>query len=512
MDRRDFLASGLAAGAATALSSPLRAAAANATVPVSVDTRAITGALAHVWEECAGSDRAAISLRETWRRDLDRWVGEVGLKRVRFHGILNDELGVDTPTWLNAGKASPNFRDVFEVYDGLIARGVAPFVELSFMPKALASGTRTFGFYNGNVTPPASLEAWGQFIQTFVRALADRYGIAQVRQWPFEVWNEPNLPVFWAGTQADYFALYKATATAIKSVDPAIQVGGPATSSVQWISEFLDFCATNNAPVDFVATHCYAGDRQEAIFGPGPKRAQNDVIPEAIALVRRKIDASKFAGRPLWLSEWSSDSPAMMAHVIQGCLPHVQAMSHWALSGTYEEIGVFDHLLKEGENGYPVLYQGIARPNFNTYKLLHALGHRRLASEGPVLATASAPGHGANGKVAALVWNLADVPQAQGLPSATAIRKVTGEPKRLDIQFKGARPGAPVRVRFVDQERGSAIPAWRAMGSPKLPTMAQIAALRRASEIPPATPMRLDAHGRLSLTLPPEGVALIELA
>ncbi|MBU6206046.1 MAG: hypothetical protein KGQ42_00005, partial [Alphaproteobacteria bacterium] len=335
IDRRHFLG---AAGSLMVPGSPLSARTGFGMehVAVDVETHNVAGALHHVWEECAGSDRAAITLRETWRQDLDRWVSEIGLKRVRFHGILNDELGVDAPTWLNAGKPRPNFRDVFEVYDGLISHGVSPYVELSFMPKALASGTRTFGFYNGNVTPPASLEAWGQFIQTFIRALANRYGVAAIRKWPFEVWNEPNLPVFWAGTQADYFAFYKATAVAIKSVDQGIPVGGPSTSATQWIGAFLDYCAANNAPVDFVSTHCYAGDPQRPIFGDVPKRPQNDVIPDAVAQARRTIEASKFSGRPLWLSEWSSDSPAMMAHIISHCLPNLQGMSHWALSGTYE--------------------------------------------------------------------------------------------------------------------------------------------------------------------------------
>jgi xylan 1,4-beta-xylosidase len=506
VNRREWLRD-TAAACLVGATAPLAAAEPEPVETVRVETRHAIGPLPHVWEECAGSDRAAITLRESWRQDLDRWHGEIGLKRARFHGILNDELGVDTPTWLNGGKASPNFRDVFEVYDGLLARGVSPYVELSFMPKALASGTRTFGFYNGNVTPPASLPAWSDFITLFVRALADRYGIAAVRTWPFEVWNEPNLSVFWAGKQADYFDLYKATATAIKSVDPAIPVGGPATSATQWIGEFLDFCATNNAPVDFVATHCYAGDPQKPIFGDSPKRAQNEVIPAAIALARQKIEASRFAGRPLYLSEWSSDSPAMMAHVIQNCLPNLQIMSHWALSGTYEEIGVPDFLLKEGDNGFPALFRGIARPNFNTYKLLHALGAERLAGEGPVIASRRA-----DGGTAALVWNLADVPQAMGLPAASATRTVIGTAKRIDVTFAGARPGARVRVSQVDQVNGSPLPAWRAMGSPKLPTEVQIAALRRASQIPPARTMQLDGQARLSLVLPPEGVALIEFA
>lgn len=506
MDRRDFIrASG--ALAAASLARPALAQGALERVPVSIDTRQVIGPLPHVWEECAGSDRAAITMRESWRHDLDRWRSEIGLKRVRFHGILNDELGVYAPSILTRGKAVPNFRDVFEVYDGLVARGVSPYVELSFMPKALASGTASFGFYNGNITPPRSNDDWGAFITTFVRALADRYGIAAVRQWPFEVWNEPNLPFFWTGTQQQYFDLYKATAVAIKSVDPAIQVGGPATSATQWIGDFAAWCAQNNAPVDFFATHSYAGDKQAAIFGPGVTLPQNDVIPRAIAQARKTIEASAFAGRPLWLSEWSSDSPAMIAHVVAGCLPHLQAMSHWVLSGTYEELGVPDYILKEGDNGWATLIRGIARPNFNTYKLLHALGPQRLAGEGPVLASRRV-----DGKVAALVWNLAEAEQAAGIPGATAMRKVTGSAKRLDVAFVGRRSGTPARVRFVDQQRGSPMPSWRRMGSPQYPSEAQLAELRRASEISPPAVMALGAGGTLALDLPPEGVALVELA
>jgi len=471
---------------------------------VTIDTRKTTGALHHVWSECAGSDRAAITLRESWRHDLDRWKNEAGLKRVRFHGILNDELGVFAPSILNRGKVTPNFQNVFEVYDGLIARGVSPFVELGFMPGNLASGTATFGFYRGNITPPKSTEAWAAFITTFVRALADRYGIAAVRSWPFEVWNEPNLPFFWTGTQQQYFDLYKATALAIKSVDPQIKVGGPASSGAAWIGDFAAYCGQNNAPVDFFATHSYAGDRRDKA---GPAISVNDVIPMAVAHARQTIEASQFAGRPLWLSEWSSDSPAMIAHVITQCLPHLQAMSHWTLSGAYEELGVPDYVLKEGDNGWPTMFRGIARPNFNTYKLLNALGSQRLAGEGAVLASRRT-----DNSVAALVWNLAEVPQASGIPGATSVRQVVGAAKRLDIRFAGAAPGTLAQVRFVDQERASPMPMWRHMGSPQYPTPSQIAILRRAADIAPATRMRLGPDGELSLNLPPEGVALIELA
>jgi xylan 1,4-beta-xylosidase len=507
VDRRAFLKQGGLATAAAGTLAVWPAFAEAAIVPVTIDSRAVSGALPHIWSECAGSDRAAITLRESWRHDLDRWRTEAGLKRVRFHGIFNDELGVDAPSILSRGDRPPNFQNVDRVYDGLVEHGVSPFVELGFMPQRLASGTRTFGFYAGNVTPPTSADAWAGFIKAFVTHLIDRYGIAAIRAWPFEIWNEPNLAPFWTGTQQQYFELYKATAVAIKSIDPALQVGGPATSSIQWLPEFLGYCAQNNAPVDFVSTHVYAGDNQAKLFGPTDRYPQADVIPQGVRNARKQIDATMFAKRPLWLSEWSCDSPAMIAHIIKECLPHAHAMSHWTLSGTYEELGVPDFILKEGDMGWSTMVQGIAKPSFNTYKLLHALGTSRLESQGPALASRRT-----NGSVAALVWNLADVKQAAGLPGASNVRNVVGEAKRYDIAFPGARPGQPVHVRFVDQVRGSPLPAWRAMGSPQYPTFAQIKQLRQRADVPPAVVMKLDAARRLKLDLPPEGIALIELA
>jgi xylan 1,4-beta-xylosidase len=210
---------------------------------------------------------------------------------------------------------------------------------------------------------------------------------------------------------------------------------------------------------------------------------------------------------PFWLSEWSSDSPAMIAHVLKECLPYTQGMSHWTLSNVYEELGVANYVLKEGSMGWGALVLGIALPAFNTYRLLHRLGAERLAAEGPVLASRRS-----DGTVAALVWNLAQVKQPAGIPGASAAREVTGAPKRLEIEFAGARAGQPVHVTYVDWKRGCPLPSWRAMGSPQYPRPDQLKQLRMAGEIPAPKTLRLDAGRKLALDLPPEGVALIEMA
>ncbi len=502
MDRRDFLVTSAATAAASAL--PCAAWAAPEMIAARVHAREVTAALPHIWEECVGSDRAAITLRETWRQDIELARAELGIKRVRCHGILNDELAVKAKTWMNY-RGTTNFRNVAEVYDGLVSRGLSPFVELSFMPGMLASGERTFGFYKGNVTPPKSLDDWATFIKDFATFLIGRYGLNTVRQWPFEVWNEPNLIPFFTGTQADYFQLYKATAVALKSVDAGLQVGGPATSATQWVPEFLSFCASENAPLDFVSTHIYPGDQQKPIFGDAPKLGINDVVPAAVKQARARVRASAFAKLPLYMNEWSADSPALIAHVLAHVLGETEMMSHWVLSGTYEEIGPTDFWFSKGNMSWPMMMKRVPLPAYNTYRLMHALGEERLLAEGPVLASRKA-----GGGIAALVWNLAETAQPAGLPDSKAERKVVGGARRIVLDLPGIKPGQALRIRYVDQARGSPRPAWAAMGEPKLPTLAQFETLRRAAQIPAPEIRRLGHDGKLVIDLPPEGVALVE--
>ena len=504
-NRREFAAASASVLSATALMPRAQAQSDLPVETVHVDLHGDAGLLEHKWSRCAGSDRAEITMREDWRSDARRFRKETGLERVRFHGILDDEMGVWPQGFVPM--SAPNFQNVDNVYDGLLNLGLEPWVEISFMPGKLASGKSQFPGYTGNITPPKSLDDWGSFMGLFAQHLIGRYGAPEVRKWNFEVWNEPNLGPFFAGTQAQYFDFYRVTALALKTVDPALKVGGPSTSAVQWIPEFLDYCSRTNAPLDFVSTHVYAGDDQAKIFGETAKYSQNDVIPAAVAQVHAQIDASPFKGVPFWLSEWSSDSPAMIADVVTRCMPFCDGLSHWELSGVFEEVFIPSWILVDGNNGWGMFApRNIPMPAFNTYKLMNRLGHARLNAEGPALASKRA-----DGKAAILVWNLAEVAQAKGLPGAKIARKVVGERKQIAVTLKGARAGQRVHVSYVDWERGSPMPAWHALGSPQYMTQAQIAHVRASAEIAAPDIRRLDAKGTLALDLPPEGVALIEL-
>ena len=107
------------------------------------------------------------------------------------------------------GKLAFDFAVVDSLYDQLLEIGVRPVVELSFMPAAIARDpdATVFG-YRGIISPPTDWDEWRQVVQALAAHLVDRYGIDEVADWAFEVWNEPNLEVFWTGSKADYLRLY----------------------------------------------------------------------------------------------------------------------------------------------------------------------------------------------------------------------------------------------------------------------------------------------------------------
>jgi len=87
---------------------------------------------------------------------------------VRFHAIFHDEVGVYDED--ANGKPVYNFSYVDQIYDGLLANKVRPFVELSFMPKKLTSDPNAL---HGLLVQAKTLlrqkmgTKWGRLIEAF---------------------------------------------------------------------------------------------------------------------------------------------------------------------------------------------------------------------------------------------------------------------------------------------------------------------------------------------------------
>ena len=475
---------------------------AQATEIITVDASAPAHPFPHFWEQMFGSGRAILTLRESYRDDLREVRKITGVKYVRFHAIFHDEVGLydENPQ----GEPVYNFSYVDQIYDGLLASGVKPFVELSFMPRKLASKEILQAFwYKPNVAPPKDWNKWDNLITQFCRHLVDRYGIDEVRQWYFEVWNEPNLD-FWGGDpkQPTYWELYDHTARAIKAVNARLRVGGPATAQAAWADAFIAHCNSEHVPVDFVSSHVYANDKSQDVFGTNEDIPRRDMVCRAVKKVHEQIKSSAMPNLPLIWSEFNAsymNEPAVtdssfmgpwLANTIRQCDGLVDLMSYWTFSDVFEEQGA---VKTPFYGGYGLIAEDdIPKPAFNAFKVLHRLGDETLELHSDsAIATKKK-----NGSLVVAIWNYAPPDQA-------------GPAKTVTLRFKNARYKQAV-VFVVDPNHGDVHPAYEKMGSPTYPTQTQIQQLKKAAELPAPETHDLKS-GELTLTLPSYGLAVVEV-
>lgn len=473
------------------------------TESVAIDAHASTTPFPHFWEQMFGSGRANLTLRDSYRDDMRLTKKVTDFQYVRFHAIFHDENGVYSED--KQGNPVYNWSYVDQIYDGLLANGVRPFVEISFMPKALASRLDYHAFwYKQVVSPPKDYAKWDALITAFAQHLIDRYGIGEVSQWYFEVWNEPNID-FWTGrpAQQTYFELYDHTARALKAVNQQIRVGGPATAQAAWVGDMIAHAAQNHVPLDFVSTHVYGNDTADNVFHDNRPVAPHEMVCQAVSKVHEEIRKSARPDVPLIWSEFNAtyenqqeitDSIYMgpwLARTISQCDGMTKMMSYWTFSDVFEEQGI---VKTPFYGGFGLIAEDdIPKPAFDDFALLHELGDQRLpVKAGDVLATRRS-----NGTLVIAAWNLVE-PDAGGAD------------KTITLDLKGIAAEARASIRRVDATHGDTLAAWKKMGSPNYPTRAQIEELRKDADPGPAEVQTLSQH-QLTLTVPPMGLAVVEI-
>jgi xylan 1,4-beta-xylosidase len=471
---------------------------------VAIDAKAASTPFPHFWEQMFGSGRAELTMRDGYRTDLREVKKITGFEYIRFHAILHDELGIydEDPH----GKPVYNFSYIDQIYDGLLANGVKPFVEISFMPKKLALRPQDLHafWYKQVVSPPKDYTKWDALMTAFAKHLVDRYGIDEVASWYFEVWNEPNID-FWTGrpAQQTYFELYDHTAKALKAVNDRIRVGGPATAQAAWVDAMIAHATQNNVPLDFVSTHVYGNDSSKDVFGDNRPIAPHQMVCAAVKKVHDQIQASAKPDTPLIWSEFNAtymnESPITdsiymgpwLAETIRQCDGLVNIMSYWTFSDVFEEQGP---VKQPFYGGYGLIAAGgIPKPAFDAFELLHRLGEERLASTNPdTLVTRHK-----DGSLTIALWNLIEP-------------HTTGPDKSFHLDFRGVGPKATARISRVDARHGDVLAAYFKMGKPRYPTQAQIKELRQAAEPgrPGSETLQNDA---LTVSVPPDGLAVIEV-
>jgi xylan 1,4-beta-xylosidase len=460
--------------------------------------------LPHFWENTVGSGHAPLALRADWQRQMARCQRELGFRHVRFHGLLCDDMGT-----LICHRNEPlySFFNADQVIEFLLDHGMRPFVELSFMPRMLASGDETVFHYNANVTPPRKMEDWNELIQPLVTHWVHRYGPREVSRWFFEVWNEPNMPHFWTGSQEEYFQLYCATARTIKQIDGALQVGGPATAKNEWISAFIDFCRRESAPVDFISTHHYPTDA----FGSEDDDTVTQLAKSRRSVLREEARSvvEQAQGLPVYYTEWNTssnprdplhDEPYAAAFIVKTILEAaglVSGYSFWTFTDIFEE-NYFPSRPFHGGFGLLNLY-GIAKPSFRAFELLHALGDETWEIRGEHQTVD--------------VWAASRPRGATIIITNWALPRHEIDAEDITIVLRNSPLPRAVWLSRIDDLHANAKAAWQSLGSPDYLSEKDLRHLHDASSIAAAAHHWSQADGSVSITLsvPPQAVASIDV-
>jgi xylan 1,4-beta-xylosidase len=460
--------------------------------------------LPHFWEHTVGSDHAPVALRADWGQQLRRSHDELGFQYVRFHGLLSDDMGTLVH---EENKLIYSFFNADQVFDFLLAIGMKPFVELSFMPAALASGNKTVFNYKANVTPPRDYKQWATLIQKLVSHWVERYGVKEVRQWFFEVWNEPNLKSFWTGTQREYFKLYRYTAEAIKKVDSSLRVGGPATARSEWIEDFVEFCERNKVPADFISTHQYPTDGFESDKDTEVQlfKSQRGIMREVAQDTRRQA-----RGKPVYYTEWNSSSnsrdplhdepyaAAFAVATIMEARGSVEGYSFWTFSDIFEE-NYFPSEPFHGGFGLLTLH-GIPKPTYRAFQLLHDLGTEQFLVDG-LHETVDCSVVRRDSTVTVLLTN-----------HTTPGHSI--ETEEVQIKLTNVPEPTLAYIQRIDAEHANAKALWEEMGQPDYLAEKDVQRLEEASQLVKEIQQFNFEAGTLflKLDLPPHAVATITIA
>ncbi|SCY71985.1 xylan 1,4-beta-xylosidase [Nitrosospira sp. Nl5] len=460
--------------------------------------------LRHSWEHTVGSGRALLALRADWREQLMRAHAELGFRHVRFHGVLDDEIGTLVR---HNEQALYSFFNADQINDYLLSIGMKPFVELSFMPAILASGDATVFQYRANITPPKDYREWGKLIDRLVRHWGARYGLDEIREWCLEVWNEPNLKAFWTGGKKGYYELYRTTAETIKNIDSALKVGGPSSAQNAWIPEFLDYCDKHKLPVDFISTHYYPTDA----FGKigTDTLTQLEHAPRDVMKKRAKIANAQARGLPLYYTEWNvSSNPrdplhdqsfaaAFAANIALSVDALVAGYSFWTFTDIFEE-NYFPSQPFHGGFGLLNLH-GIPKPIYRAFQLLHGLGDKLCHVEGSHDTVNVWVSRGAD-VITVFLTNYA-MPRHEICTVAVHVQ-LTAAPKPLSAH-----------VMRIDENNVNPERVWREMGKPEYLSLHDVETLQAASVLNSEPyPLRiLEDHIEFDISMPPQSVATVKI-
>ncbi|MFD3002951.1 beta-xylosidase [Pontibacter toksunensis] len=472
---------------------------------------------------------------------------------VRAHSLLvTDEGPRAALKWgsTNAYTEDKRGRPVYDwtvidqIFDTYVERGMKPFAQIGFMPKALSTkpepyrhnwkpGAEYSDIYLGWAYPPKDYKKWAELVYQWVRHSVDRYGKEEVESWYWELWNEPNIG-YWQGTTEEYIKLYDYTADAVKRALPTARIGGPETTGPGWdkaadfLRTFLDHVVSGKnyatgktgAPLDFITFHA-----------KGSPKVVNGVVQMNMGAQLRDIDKGfeivasypQLKNLPIVIGE---SDPEGCAACSEADYPH-NAYRNGTMYSSYtaasfaRKYELADHhgvnLLGAVTWGFEFEDQpwfagfrdmatnGVDKPVLNVFRMFGMMqGNRVEVSSNSIPASANGNLTASANKKSGLAYDFKEVRDASVRGERTDVNALAAKDKSSATVMvwnyhddNVEAPAAPVEVSMkglptdqvllhhyrIDKENSNSYEAWKEMGSPQNPSAEQIAALEKAGQL-----------------------------
>src|SRR5882724_3480132 len=532
-------------------------------VQIQVDAGTSEGPVRPVWS-FFGYDEPNYTYAENGKKLLGELSGlSAAPVYVRVHNLLTSGDGTASLKWGStnayaedsAGNPVYDWRIVDRIFDTFREKGITPLVEVGFMPEALSTHPQPYkhDFPNGNIFtgwayPPKDYAKWEELVYQFAKHLRERYGEKEIKNWLWEVWNEPDID-YWKGSREEFLELYDFAAQGILRAVPGAKVGGPDTTgaagakAAEFLRAFLEHCARGEnaatgkpgAPLSFISFHpkgspVWKGDHVQM-------RVERELlsVEKGFAVV---ASFPEWRGTPVILGEWDPEGCAACSArnkpenaYRNGNLYAVYTAEALKDTLTLSEaagvnlMGVVTWSFEfEGQpyfEGYRELAtNGIDKPVLNAFRMFGMLHGERVkltsdaaAARQTVLHPGEAKIEGVDGlaargkrDVGVMVWNYREEDTAE--PAKKVRIAIAGLPTSVKR--------AKVEEFAVDEERSNSFTAWKKMGKPQWPTAEERAALETASRLEKvAAPGWVEVHRgkcELDVELPHEGMVFFRLS
>ena len=481
---------------------------------------------------------------------------------VRCHFILCSGDGTPSLKWGStniytedeAGEPDYSWDLIDRILDSYVELGLIPFVELGFTPEALTTAPEGTPYadarHGGWRYPPRDYGRWLELVRNLAAHCRERYGLAQVSKWYWELWNEPDI-FYWTGTVQEYCRLYDYTVAGIQAALPQARIGGPATTtstgraeSTGFLRAFLEHVTsgTNHLTgeagtrIDFISFHAKGGgfrpvpdapketptmftllgnvDAALAVVGEFPQLGKAELIlsecdPDGWAAGTIHDNPNLFYRNTEYYASYVACTVNKLIDRAAATGAQIEGMLTWAF--LFENRDFFEGFRTLSTNG-------IDKPVLNVFRMLAKMGSTRLALTSDRDLDPVARGRADNEGELPDIAGIAAIDETGGVQVFLSSHHDDWDvtvPSDVTVTLAGVEPNTTYRVyrSLVAEGVSNSYTAWDRMGRPQPPDENQYAAMANAARLhtEPLAETTETADGvSVSTTLPSHSACLLQ--